>query len=761
VLRQSENAIYRILNAAVLTLICLFLPESFLGIKVVDWRNIAVMTAVLIFFTGINFFRARGRFVFLLTALLCVGVSYASVGMDTFLEFLRTYLEWCEGNRIVRTEWLSGCQLLQTAVITAVCYLFQVILEKFRLLRIGVASASVIGLLICLFMKIAIPHMCMVFLFLFLVLGYEEGLQERWNKKRNGSVKGQMIWLSPFLAIYLLLMAVMPAPETPYSWQWAKNIYGDLREVFLKVTQNWFGGGGEEFGMSLSGFSEDGGLGNGFQEDNRELMRLTIERTLTGDVYLIGKVYDTFDGRKWLQENHEGEKERFIDMLETVYAIKRLDGKYVKDYLNETKMRIHYDFFHTGYVFAPLKSENIRGIEKGLAYSFDGGDLRLEKQAGYGTEYEIRYYEMNTGHELFDKLLEATQEPDEALWEIVMGDYAKESGEQITLEMMNAHRRKVYDYYLDEVVLSAAAEDYLAEITEGAHTNIEKLRAIEKVLNSYTYTRTPGKLPDNVTDAGKFLDYFLLESREGYCTYFATAFVLLARAEGIPARYVQGFCAPVGEGMETVVYSYMAHSWPEVYVEGVGWIPFEPTPGYGEYRYHPWSVSYRGSLNSTEEEEEEEEETDEPLEAVVKEEEDSITKEGTQRFWVFLPRVVMALLAGVILVMVIDHMLSRYRYEKLSAEGKLWVEVRRNLWVLSLLGVERREDETLEELLLRGSVMPGKHILHFIEDYEGVVYGGKRAGKEMITGAKREREELLKLLKREKKWTYIYCRMRL
>ena len=43
--------------------------------------------------------------------------------------------------------------------------------------------------------------------------------------------------------------------------------------------------------------------------------------------------------------------------------------------------------------------------------------------------------------------------------------------------------------------------------------------------------------------------------------------------------------------------SGMAHSWPEVYIDGVGWIPFEPTPGYGRMRYVSWGMSSRESVS--------------------------------------------------------------------------------------------------------------------------------------------------------------------
>ena len=88
------------------------------------------------------------------------------------------------------------------------------------------------------------------------------------------------------------------------------------------------------------------------------------------------------------------------------------------------------------------------------------------------------------------------------------------------------------------------------------------------------YTLTPPALP-----AGEdFVEFFLLESRQGYCVHFATATTALLRAMGIPARYAEGYAVPAGEEGWVDVPDYNAHAWVEVYFGGAGWIPFEVTP---------------------------------------------------------------------------------------------------------------------------------------------------------------------------------------
>jgi transglutaminase-like putative cysteine protease len=75
------------------------------------------------------------------------------------------------------------------------------------------------------------------------------------------------------------------------------------------------------------------------------------------------------------------------------------------------------------------------------------------------------------------------------------------------------------------------------------------------------------------------VEYFLFDSRTGYCDYFASAMVLLARAAGIPARLASGYAPGTYNlsRLQFVVIEADAHSWPELYFPGIGWVEFEPT----------------------------------------------------------------------------------------------------------------------------------------------------------------------------------------
>ena len=75
-----------------------------------------------------------------------------------------------------------------------------------------------------------------------------------------------------------------------------------------------------------------------------------------------------------------------------------------------------------------------------------------------------------------------------------------------------------------------------------------------------------------------FVTHFLLDTKEGYCTYFASAMTVLCRMVGLPARYVEGYMAEPDENGQALVTGLSAHAWTEVYFRGFGWLTFDATP---------------------------------------------------------------------------------------------------------------------------------------------------------------------------------------
>ena len=195
------------------------------------------------------------------------------------------------------------------------------------------------------------------------------------------------------------------------------------------------------------------------------------------------------------------------------------------------------------------------------------------------------------------------------------------------------YTRFVYDYYLDtddacddriknELFELIKSDDYSLSTSSGKAEFI--LDTLAYLADNYQYTLSPGTTP-----SGKdYVEYFLFEQKKGLCTHFASAAAMILRSAGIPTRYVEGYVVPEnlfrgnasaaesvsirGDGelyrenwnyYDVVVTDRYAHAWIEVYLDGIGWVNVDPTPGYAtQYlRSQSYSVDERDNENNTQE----------------------------------------------------------------------------------------------------------------------------------------------------------------
>jgi hypothetical protein len=123
--------------------------------------------------------------------------------------------------------------------------------------------------------------------------------------------------------------------------------------------------------------------------------------------------------------------------------------------------------------------------------------------------------------------------------------------------------------------ISPSVRSLTLQVTASATSQFDKALAIQAFLtsNEFTYdTSARLSATDPLTD-------FLLHTRAGYCQQFASAMAIMARLSGIPSRVAVGFTpgTPLPGG-DLLVTTHDAHAWPELWFDGVGWVPFEPTP---------------------------------------------------------------------------------------------------------------------------------------------------------------------------------------
>lgn len=127
-----------------------------------------------------------------------------------------------------------------------------------------------------------------------------------------------------------------------------------------------------------------------------------------------------------------------------------------------------------------------------------------------------------------------------------------------------------------------------AEVTAGTTNDYDALVALQTWFRGSEFRYSlDAPVEDGFDGSGADAVARFLDVREGYCVHFASAFALMARTLGMPTRIVVGYLPGVNTNSvidDQSVYSVMSgqlHAWPEVYFEGLGWIPFEPTNSLG------------------------------------------------------------------------------------------------------------------------------------------------------------------------------------
>ena len=162
----------------------------------------------------------------------------------------------------------------------------------------------------------------------------------------------------------------------------------------------------------------------------------------------------------------------------------------------------------------------------------------------------------------------------------------------------NAQDGNVNKAFMDEYTqlpetLPNRVRELAVELTSGEKNWYRKTKAIEEYLqgSAFSYSLQDVALPSENED---YVDQFLFQTMVGYCNNFSTSMVVLLRSLDIPARWVKGYTEgqylAYADGMyEYEVTNNDAHAWVEVYFPLVGWVTFDPTPGFSnviDYYYN-------------------------------------------------------------------------------------------------------------------------------------------------------------------------------
>ena len=257
---------------------------------------------------------------------------------------------------------------------------------------------------------------------------------------------------------------------------------------------------------------------------------------------------DTFNGQIWSSNDSYREAGRELDQ---VGPQSRNSDDIVQEYsINELA---------SIWLPAAYQPVEIEGVE-GVSYNAESGSVISKFPTSDGLNYTVR-----------------SRRPTFTPAELASGAALTPSSMQSHLELPPGISTRVHD--LARRVVGAA----------GAETPFDRALALQNYLRGDDFAYD---IDVNQGHGGEALENFLLETRRGYCEQFAGSYAVLARIVGLPSRVAVGF-TPGDFDQEAGVFRVKgihAHAWPEVFIEGAGWVLFEPTPGRGA----PGAEAYTG-----------------------------------------------------------------------------------------------------------------------------------------------------------------------
>ena len=352
-------------------------------------------------------------------------------------------------------------------------------------------------------------------------------------------------------ALIAALLAVMLMPSGPVTWKPMADAAEKVRELFIDYFM--FTDPRTVYSVSSDGYQPQGeALGGPAAPRDAEIMRVKTDRGLL----LRGSVRRTYTGYSWV-DNSMNSRYLFIDptrqtLRDSVFdidLIEALDGALV-----ETEISVDMLGPGTSTLFVPHRLRSLSTPLELAAYYNNSGEVFVTRSVEEGDSYSFRAYFLDADAAQMNALLAKAESENDPDYQAALSSY------------MNLPAGLDNDvYWLTQQVI------------EGAQTPYQKALAIQNHLLSKEYDyRLDVAYPPSGRD---FVSYFLLDSKEGYCTYYASAMAVMARLAGLPSRYIEGYLVPEDPTGETLVTGDNAHAWVEIYFEGAGWIPFDATPG--------------------------------------------------------------------------------------------------------------------------------------------------------------------------------------
>ncbi len=598
------------------------------------------------------------------------------------------------------------------------CFLAAMACRAWGIARATCAAVVIGGLVFLMVTEREASKFGVMLLFTVLLLLFADATQVHWRKSGETDHVLHLPFVAPFVVVWLCIGMLFPVSSEPYDWKFARNLWERLQEFGISWSQR-NSGSADDFERFRPGFADAPDVRGGtVTDDGRVLMRVRPVSGYAETIRLAGQYCDTFENMSWKATVSGDTGEFAYDSLETRCAFSLAER--AADYISEIEVQVTFHDFSSRFVFTPDRLNVRRNLLSELGAEASGRNLMFAKRKGIDDSYSVSGLRMNTQNEVFAEFMKSRPQITAEDWERIAGNSGNAGASYGGLP---AYRNRMRECYCRPFALTEDAAAFVAEAAGEETEPFARMLAIGKTLSEFSYTIAPGMFPESVRDEASFLSYFLSE-RRGYCTHFATAMVFFAWSEGLPARFVEGFSVPLKPRENVDVTADMAHAWCEIYFEGVGWIPFDVTPGHGTSEYWlTFEQNYSAPVQPREV-------TPVPTKAVNRPSDGTGTKSSAASRANRLSAALLAVFAIPLLaalVLGIDRLFVALRCRRMSDAERIPVLLRRNLRVLRYLGLPMEDAETFAEYAgrIRGKLPP--EATDWIAAYEAYLYG-PRAG---------------------------------
>ena len=607
------------------------------------------------------------------------------------------------------------------------------------------AAAGLMVLFVVSLMRLIRPIPAGVFcLMLLFILLLADEQQAHWKREGFTNRQKHVLSVFPILCLTVIAVSLIKYPSKPYDWKPFVKAWERICDGFDRFSFAFLPGTD-----TVIGFSDSSLFADDLKKDKEEILKVEAPLDLNIPVYLIGSTYDTFSPSGWQCKNRYDEPLQTIDTIESMNSFKG-SKTHIGDYYRTYSFKITYLDAKSKYLFTPQKP-TVQDPMGNVSVTQQSGSFMFKKKNPYKLEVMEAFLLANSDNPAFYTYMQDENIITEKVWEQAVTFLPAFTREyDYSYQDYLKCQEKIRKIYTEKVTLSPELSEWMKEISAGSSGDYETLKRIESELSEMEYSLSPAPLPGKLSSS-EYLDYFLLKGRSGYCSHYATAFVLLARSMGLPARYMQGYRIDIGKKGTYIVTSDQAHAWPEVYFEGKGWITFEPTPGFhtpanwlmSNQKTPSMKVDYRapGRLREAEPAEPEEEVGEQEPEPLL-----LTPLAGLQAAGLVL--------LIFILVLTASKLNQRRRYRRLSERGRFLSVAADCLRILKQLGSALEPGETLSEYRDRILEQAGEKPLSFIPAYELMLYAKEPPEHGMETLLE-SRKLLLGRLKKERKWQYL------